>query len=342
MRRRPVPLTALAVLLVLVLIGATACSSSGDGGTEDAAADPAGGGSTTTSAGGPSGTFDLLSYNVAGLPEGLSGSEPAENMPLIGPRLNDYDLVVLQETWKTPDPNPLAPLRVYHEELESRVDLEYRSESATEPLGTDDARPGAILADGLNVFSRFPLGEVDRHRWEGCFGGLDDSDGGAGDCMAEKGFLVTTVTLAPGVEVDLYDLHGEAGGTDRDQALQADDYDQLAAFIEEHSAGRAVILAGDTNLHTDDPVDPEFPEGEGDLAIWQAFLERTGLTDACTALDCGEPGSIDKAAFRSDGGVTLEVLAHDNPTEDFTRDDGQPLSDHPPLAVRFGWSASAP
>lgn len=329
--------------LILLLLLAAACGGSGGG--EEGAGSPAaaagGDGSTTTEAGAPGDELDLLSYNVAGLPEVLSGSEPAENMPIIGPLLNDYDLVLLQETWKTPDPNPMAPLRVYHEELEARVDLEHRTESAPLPLGGDETRPEAILADGLNVFSRFPLGEVTRERWEGCFGGADTSQGGAGDCLAQKGFLLTTVTLADGVEVDVYDLHAEAGGTPDDQVLQADDYVQLARFIEERSAGRPVLLAGDTNLHTDDPVDPENPEGEGDLAIWEAFLDRTGLTDVCAALDCEDPGAIDKAAFRSDGGLTLEPLTHDNPTEVFTRSDGEPLSDHPPLAVTFRWEATA-
>ena len=54
-------------------------------------------GSTTTSA--PSGSFTALSYNVAGLPELISGSEPQTNSPLISPLLNAYDLVLVQESW---------------------------------------------------------------------------------------------------------------------------------------------------------------------------------------------------------------------------------------------------
>lgn len=327
--RRLVP-----VVLIVAALFVVACGGDDDPGT--GAADAAS--ATSSTAVGVGGELDLLSYNVAGLPEVLSGSEPAVNMPLIGPLLNDYDLVVLQETWKTPDPNPAAPIRVYHEELESRVDFEYASESPDQPFGGDPTRPEALLADGLNLFSRFPFGEVTRVRWDGCFGGADQSRGGAGDCLSLKGFLVATVTLADGVEVDVYDLHGEAGSTPQDQELQAADYDQLAAFIEEHSAGHAVLLAGDTNLHTWTTPDPDHPEGEGDLAIWQAFLERTGLTDVCDAIECEDPSAIDKAAFRSDAGVTLEPLSHDNPTDVFVRDDGEPLSDHPPLAVTFRWA----
>lgn len=47
----------------------------------------------------PSGTFTTLTYNVAGLPEGLSGSNPSVNTPLISPLLNAYDLVLVQEDW---------------------------------------------------------------------------------------------------------------------------------------------------------------------------------------------------------------------------------------------------
>ena len=325
---------ALAVLVLPLLAGAC-------GGDDDTGSESAGAATTPTAvAESVGGELDLLSYNVAGLPEVLSGSEPATNMPLIAPLLNEYDLVLLQETWKTPDPNPLASLRVYHEELESRVDFEHQSPSAVLPLGEDPTSPEAILADGLNQFSRFPFDDVLRERWDGCFGGADTSRGGAGDCLAQKGFMVTRTTLADGVEVDVYNLHAEAGGTPDDQVLQAADYEQLAAFIEEHSAGHAVLLAGDTNLHTWTTPEPDNPEGEGDLDIWQGFLDRTGLTDVCEAIECEDPSAIDKAAFRSDGGVAFEPIAHDNPTDTFVRDDGEPLSDHPPLEVTIRWSAS--
>jgi len=335
--RRPL----LLVCLALLVGGTVGCS--GDGG-DDGDGTAAGGSEservTTSTVPGPSGELLLLSYNVAGLPEPLSGSEPSTNMELIGPKLNGYDLVLLQETWKTPDPNPMAPLRVYHEVLEAAVDFPHRSTPAPQPLGSDPDRPEALLADGLNRFSRSPFGEVTRVAWTGCFGGMDQSDGGAGDCLATKGFSVATTQLADGVEVDVYNLHGEAGGSPRDQELQAADYDQLAAFIEEHSAGKAILLAGDTNLHTDTTVDPEHPEGEGDLAVWDRFLEATGLVDVCGPLDCDDADRIDKAAFRDGDGVTLEPISRTWETETFKRSDGQPLSDHDPLAVRFRWSAS--
>jgi len=58
----------------------------------------------------------------------------------------------------------------------------------------------------------------------------------------------------------------------------------------------------------------------------------------CAAIDCGADADvIDKFAFRSGGGVELVPLSHSFERERFTREDGEPLSDHDPLAVTFHW-----
>ena len=154
-----------------------------------------------------------------------------------------------------------------------------------------------------------------------------------------KGFLLTRLELADGVVVDLYDLHGEAGGGPEDQALQVEDFEQLAAYVNEHSKGHAVILGGDTNLHTDPPGEDaheDSADGE-DLQIWNDFLEATGLTDSCEATDCDDPGRIDKIAFRSDGGIELTPTSHAFQTDVFVDEQGEDLSDHQALEVEFGW-----
>jgi hypothetical protein len=310
-----------------------ACSDGDDSASDDSTDTSGDGTAATDGSGGGSGEIAALSYNVAGLPELLSGSNPEVNTEIIGPLLNDYSLVLMQETWKTPEPNPLAPTRVYHEILEDTSEHAYKSESAAQPLGTDARRSTALLADGLNFFSDNPMGEVTRVAWDGCFGGADTSDNGAADCLAFKGFAVTTITLGEGVEVDVYDLHGEAGSSPDDQTLQRADFEQLAAFMLDHSEGRAVILGGDTNLHTDE--EPENPQDVEDSRIWQDFLEATGLTDACDAVGCDEPGRIDKFASRSSDSVTLEAKTWKFETDKFVTDDGEPLSDHEALAVTF-------
>lgn len=272
------------------------------------------------------GTFDMLTYNVAGLPEGISSSNPSVNMPLISPLLNAYDLVLSQEDFANPDP-PLDGIRVYHDDLVSQVDFPYLSTPQVPPMGTNAAHPDALLGDGLNFLSRFPFGTVDRVTWDDCMGVLDHSS----DCLATKGFAVTTIEFAPGVIVDVYDLHADAGGAAEDQAARASNFRQLAAYIDAHSAGHAVIMGGDTNLHTDRPEA---------AAVWSEFLTATGLTDVCQAVDCGaDVDVIDKIAFRSNDSVELTPQSHTFERERFTRDDGQPLSDHDPLAVQFAYRA---
>jgi endonuclease/exonuclease/phosphatase family metal-dependent hydrolase len=323
------PWRGLSAIVVVASMAVGACSGGGGGPTP------------TTDPGGTSGTFSLLTYNVAGLPQEISTENPQEHIPLISPLLDEYDVVLTQEDfdWWTPLLDGFDFVN-YHTRLRAEVTHEHRSarHPGPEAAGLDPAtRPDLNVGDGNGLLSRFPFTGETRVAWAGCFGGFDTSDGGAADCLAMKGFIHARLTLADGAEVDVYGLHAEAGGTAEDQRLQVEDFDQLAAYIEEHSAGRAVILGGDTNLHTDG--DHPDSSGGADAAIWQGFLDRTGLADTCTeALGCTEPGAIDKVAIRSGGGVTLEATSHAFPRERFRAPDGEDLSDHPPLAVDIAWS----
>jgi hypothetical protein len=273
--------------------------------------------------GGSAGSFLALTYNVAGLPEGLSGSRPSIYMPLIGPRLNAYDLVLVQESWLEPVPYPpeLFGAHLYHQILAAGADHPYKSEPQPIPLNRDPGRPSALVSDGLNRFSRFPFEPVMRQRWAEC-------DNSAADCLSLKGFSAARTTFAPGVEIDVYNLHMEAGGTANDDRLRRDDVVALAAFIDAYSAGRAVIVGGDFNLHIED---------EPDGTTFALLLASAGLTDACTFLACPEPGRIDKFLFRASDAVALTAVAWSNDDAEFRSDDDKPLSDHEPVAVEFEW-----
>ncbi|MCW5893191.1 MAG: endonuclease/exonuclease/phosphatase family protein [bacterium] len=271
------------------------------------------------------GEFLALAYNVAGLPQGLSGSDPEINTPLIGPLLNNYEITLLQETWKTPDPNPLAPLRVYHEILEATARHPFRSIAAPQPLGTNPFRPSAILADGLNRFSNFPFDEEIRIPWATCVES-------AADCLATKGFSIARTTFAPGVVVDVYNLHMEAGSDPADNVARNQGITQLVTAMNGYSAGRPVIIGGDFNLHTNTQ-----PAG----SQYARLLSEAGLTDVCAAVGCPSPSRIDKFAFRSGGKVTLTALSHRFETDVFVRNGNIRLSDHDALAVRFAWSVTA-
>jgi hypothetical protein len=269
-----------------------------------------------------SGEFLALSYNVAGLPEGLSQSNPEANTPLISPLLNGYDLALVQEDWQTPDPNPIAPTRVYHELLAADAMHPYQSDPAPLPLGGNPERPSAVVSDGLNRFSQFPFGEVLRQQWVGC-------DNNSGDCLAFKGFSVARTELVPGVCVDVYNLHGEAGNGEGDQALKDINTRDLVAFMEVYSVGRAIILGGDFNMRLSRSHD----------AVNLNFLTtQTGIGDACIALGIVDEEAIDKFFYRSNGTVMLTPTSCRFETDIFVTSDGGPLSDHDPLAVGFAWS----
>ena len=271
-----------------------------------------------------SGEFLALSYNVAGLPDALSGSNPEVNTPLISPLLNGYDLVLVQEDWETPAPNTLAPLRVYHEILEAQATHPYRSDSAPLPLGSDPRRPEALVSDGLNRFSQFPFGELTRQAWVGC-------DNNSGDCLALKGFSMARTELAPGICVDVYNVHGEAGNGAGDQALKVDNTLALVAFIQAFSAGRAVILGGDFNMRL---------LREHDAANLLVLTGETGVSNACAAVGIVDEEAIDKFFYRSNEVLTIAPVSCRFETDIFVNNEGEALSDHDALAIGFSWSGS--
>jgi hypothetical protein len=285
----------------------------------------------------------VLTYDVAGLPQEVAlTANPREHIPLISPMLNDYDLVLTQDDydWFVPSVQDLDVVH-YHEWLRAQDTHPFRSDAYPGPFVAginQEDRPELQLGDGLGILSRFPfvsrhpLDDVARVGWTGCYQGFEAEDEGAGDCVVARGFAAVSITLDNGVDVDVYTLQSEVGEHPQDQELQAQDMDQLATYIEQHSGGNAVVLGGATNLHTS--------EGNPDNDIWAQFLERTGLTDACAAVRCDEADNVDKVAFRNGDGVELSASELEVPRT-FVDADGNDLSYRPPVAVQFGWRATA-
>lgn len=246
----------------------------------------------------PTGTFDFLTYNVAGLPEGLSGSNPAVNIPLISPRLNGFDMALVQEDF------------AYHATLRAGALHLFQSIPSTEaPFFYSD------LGDGLNRFSMLEVGALYRVPWEKCNGLLTCGS----DCFTPKGFSMGP-TLVNGIQVDVYNLHMDAGSCAEDVEARADQVRQLVSYMNTYSAGRALIVAGDFNMK--------------DLPT--TLTSGMKLTDACQRLACGD-NRIDKVLFRSSSSLTLEPLIWAIPTG-FVDGQGKDLSDHKPVAVRFRWT----
>ena len=254
----------------------------------------------------PSGTLRVLTYNVAGLPQGISGSDPETNIPQISPLLNDYDLALVQEDFS------------YHEELAAEATHPYQSAPWSERFGEQN------IGDGLNRFSVSPFGDLERIPWPDCNGLLDC----ASDCMATKGFSVARHALAPGVQVDVYNLHMEAGGCPGDEVIREAGVTLLLETIAARSAGLPVLIAGDFNLHEDDAPDLDQLQR----------LTAAGLVDVCWSLECGET-NIDRIFVRDGDALSWEPLAWEVPAG-FVTSEGAPLSDHEPVAAVLSFSGS--
>ncbi len=250
------------------------------------------------------GTFDLLTYNVAGLPGPVARTDPARCMPLISPLLASYDLVLVQEDF------------VYHQLLRAQVPHPFQS--------APGSNAGAVVNDGLNRYSRYAFDELERVRWVACHGFHDH----ANDCLATKGFSRARTELAPGVHVEVYNHHAEAGGSEEDEAVRAAGFEQLAEHIAALGQDVPLIVAGDMNLHGGDPLDE---------SVLQELCERSGLRDACAQLGCPDSRRIDRVLLRSSERVQLEPVEWWLPSE-FVDAHGRRLSDHSAVAVRVRWT----
>jgi len=263
-----------------------------------------------------SGTFSVLTYNVAGLPLGLGDGNPEENTPVIGQRIGAYDIVHVQEDFN------------YHAALYANDTHPYRTPTSG----------GAGFGDGLNTLADFPYSDLTRDDWNSCNGT---------DCLTPKGFTWSRERLAEGVYVDFYNLHPNAGTADADLAARRSNISELSAFIAANSAGNAVVVAGDTNTRytrTGDNI-RDLVAANGLTDAW-VREERGGVPPAAgsPALVCDDASVtdacevVDKILYRGNRYVTLALDWYRNENAGFRTADGEMLSDHYPIAAGFRWT----
>lgn len=250
------------------------------------------------------GRVKVLTYNVAGLPEGLSQSRPVVNLPVIGKLLNRYDVALVQEDFAYPD------------RLRQQI---------AHPHGSPPFVRGNQLhfGDGLSQFSRFAFHGYERESWAACHGVVDAYF----DCLTPKGFTFARLELAPGVLVDVYNVHMDAGWSELDRRARSAQLAQLARALERRSVGQAVLVGGDFNLTGSE---------QDDL---RAFEKQTGLTDSCRKLGCGEPYRIDRILVRSAKSLRL-VPRSWRVDRRFVDGSQRPLSDHLAISVEVEWSVA--
>jgi len=268
------------------------------------------------------GTLSVLSYNVAGLPEGVSSAPTprASATTAIGQRLSQYDVVHVEEDFN------------YHAALYAADSHPYRTPTSG----------GAGIGSGLNTMSSLPYDgdDFERVHWTSCQ--LD-----SGDCLTPKGFTFMRVRLDEGTYADFYNMHTNAGTNDGDEASRASNLAQLTAFIRSHSAGNAVIVMGDTNTRYTRTADTiaGFAADNGLTDAW-VKLARGGVapTPGSPALVCDEQAVtndcevVDKVLYRGSKLVSLTADVYNNEHAKFLDGAGRMLSDHDPVTVRFSWT----
>ena len=249
-----------------------------------------------------SGTLKILNYNVDGLPLpaflSSSGRDPLACSRQIPAKLNALgaDVIAVQEDFN------------FHTILKHGIDT-----------------------NGLNLYSKLPIFNVTRVPWETAYGIFDAGS----DELTPKGFLCSSIQLADGVYVDLYDLHADAYGAPPNAAARVAQYKQLIAFIDDYSKDHAVIVTGDTNtrfMHTESELRKQFIDEAGFREAW-VELENDGNYDITYADNekWGEEywgiwDSVEKVFYRDGGGISLEAVAHEFIL--LTDEEGKPLSDH--------------
>ncbi|KAJ8092441.1 hypothetical protein PM082_023694 [Marasmius tenuissimus] len=276
-----------------------------------------------------SGSFSVLTYNVAGLPELLSSGDPVVNTPLISPRLKPFNIINVQEDFN------------FHAALYANDNHAFRTPTSG----------GVPFGDGLNTLSDFTFIDLERTKWDKC--NLNE-----GDCLTPKGFTFTRVRVAPFAWIDVYNLHTDAGSDDGDRSARASNLAQLTAYIQTRSMGVPVIVMGDTNSRYTSDVDSD---------SLHALLDSGGFTDSWVknirggdfpvkgtpALTCPFPfpaGTsqstmnacevVDKILVRGGEVLGLEATSYRTANGDFVNGTGAPLSDHYPQTSVVAWVLS--
>ena len=289
-----------------------------------------------------SGSFSMLNYNVAGLPdfgaltEDIYALTVKEKEVIIGNILNEsgVDFIAVQEDFN------------YHKQLISGMTAyEYQTiHSGGVPFG-----------DGMNIYSKTPIYNAERTPWRTTYGVYAE-----GDRLTPKGILYTVIEIADGVYADFYDIHADAFCTEGSKAARRDNYTQLAEIINSKNNDRPVIITGDFNtsihLETDAYGDSDASDYSS-ADIRRIFINQLGMKDAYIELHndgnyydfskCCNPAisywgnwdSVEKFLYRDGGGIHLEAKEFEYIA--YTDENGGIYSDHNAAKVTFTYEKTA-
>ncbi len=271
-----------------------------------------------------SGELKFIAYNVSGIPlvgdfQGTAFTTTKNRAKLIGKLLNgtEVDFIGTEEDFNG------------HRYLAAEMS-NYPCRSYTSG--------GLAQGQGLNVFSKHRLYNIDRVKWNVEFGTLS----GSMDAISNKGFIYALMELEPGVYVNVINVHMDAGYDLLSIKARANNFKQLAAYINENlNDGRALIVQGDVNFKFKRQLADDLagnllvPTGLKD--VW-AELYNNGLTDtADSAFDMNAEGDdLDRILYRSGSYMTLTPTSKTAP--ELTGPNGEMYTDHYPMQTAFSYT----
>ncbi|CAG8958972.1 hypothetical protein HYFRA_00012129 [Hymenoscyphus fraxineus] len=270
------------------------------------------------------GDFNILAFNVAGLPAILNGNEvpgdKATNAETIGTLFTkyDYDIINMQEDF------------AFHSYIYATDKHPYRTPTS----GT------VVVGSGLNTISNFNWVDFRREKWDTC------SNASGADCLTPKGFTFMRVAVSEGVYVDMYNLHTDAGTESSDLIARAANLKQVADYIDTWSSGNSVIVYGDTNSRYT-RIPDKITVFRTQNGMTDAFVElmrggveptvETICTNPPTVRDCE---TVDKVFYRGSKQLSMTGTYFNYESSKFLQADGSILSDHNPITVNFTWAAN--
>lgn len=263
-------------------------------------------------------SFSILTYNVQARPI-LDDLRARRNLPIIGEKLNAFDLAGVQECFSH------GSLLLGAADHESRITFKGRQHW------------WSIANSGLLSFSRFPVRESKNLFFQ--------HKGEIADTVASKGILLTRCEIS-GELLDVYNTHMQAGNSASAQESRALQATELVDFIERNSPpGHAVILHGDFNMgppraaHLSPSPHYATPEDEAArTAVFARMQGRLRMLDVAETLHGSAGDDIDRILYRSGTKLHIRPVNLTNHDAEFRDAGGASLSDSPPISARFEWS----
>ncbi len=291
------------------------------------------------------GSFNAMSFNVAGLPKtsALSGDIDATsviefinnktiiNQKAIGKFVNagNYDIFATQEDF------------FYHNFLEEGL-TNYNYSTAWQG--------GVPWGDGTTVFTKnFKMTGEEHIKWNSLSGDGSADDGA--DVYSRKGITYVCLEIADGVFVDFYDIHADAFGDEGSVVARKDNFKQLCDLIDEKDTGRPIIITGDFNIsghHTYEESGRYFTERfineEGFKDAWTELYNDGNYTDFSKF--AGYPSywgvwdSVEKFLYRDGDNVKLTCDSFEYLNNVILNENYENVSDHAAITASFSYVAT--